>query len=263
MMRVAVISDVHGNLVALELVLADIRKRAPDVIVNLGDCVTSPLWPRETMELLESLGLPTVRGNHDRLIADMPKKLVTPSVRFAHDSLTEQQRSLLGALPPAGEFEGVLAVHGTPKRDDKYLLEQNVDGRLALARTSRIDRRLDGVTAGLVLCGHSHQQRVIVSKNRVVLNPGSVGCPRYADDDRPGDAEAGSPHARYAIATKVSGSWTTDMFALAYDWSRVTDQAKTNGRDDWAEGFMKGMVTVEPMEPEVQDSGHEAEGATR
>ena len=50
-MRLAVIADVHGNLIALETVLADIARRGSDLIVNLGDCVTSPLWPRETYEL--------------------------------------------------------------------------------------------------------------------------------------------------------------------------------------------------------------------
>lgn len=63
-MRLAVMSDVHGNLPALEAAMVDIARRAPDSIVNLADCVTNPLWPSETLEELESLALPTVRGNH-------------------------------------------------------------------------------------------------------------------------------------------------------------------------------------------------------
>ncbi len=65
-MRVAVISDIHGNLRALEAVLADIKTRSADATVNLGDCVAGPLWPQETFDLLASLAFPTVRGNHDR-----------------------------------------------------------------------------------------------------------------------------------------------------------------------------------------------------
>jgi predicted phosphodiesterase len=57
--RLAVISDIHGNVLALEAVLADIETRGADAIVNLGDCVTSPLWPRETLDVLESLSLIT------------------------------------------------------------------------------------------------------------------------------------------------------------------------------------------------------------
>jgi 3',5'-cyclic AMP phosphodiesterase CpdA len=60
--RLAVISDIHGNLRALEAVLTDIETRGADAIVNLGDCATSPLWPRETLDLLESLSFITVRG---------------------------------------------------------------------------------------------------------------------------------------------------------------------------------------------------------
>lgn len=68
--RLALISDIHGNIRALEAVLADVKTRGADAIVNLGDCVTSPLWPRETCDLPESLSLSTVRGNHDRALAE-------------------------------------------------------------------------------------------------------------------------------------------------------------------------------------------------
>ena len=95
-MRVAVISDIHGNVRALEAVLADLARRTPDLTVNLGDCVTSPLWPRETFELLETLSLPTVRGNHDRVLAEPADAWRIPSVAFTREALTEP---LLLALP--------------------------------------------------------------------------------------------------------------------------------------------------------------------
>ena len=77
-MRLAVISDIHGNLRALEAVLADIKGRAVDATVNLGDLAAGPLWPRETVELLDTLGLPTVRGNHDRWMGDRPLDKLPP-----------------------------------------------------------------------------------------------------------------------------------------------------------------------------------------
>jgi len=239
-MRLAVISDVHGNLRALEAVLADIRTRAPDITVNLGDCVTSPLWPRETLELFESLSLPTVRGNHDRWIAQPASAPSGPSVVFSREALSGGQRAALGALPAALDVaDGVLAVHGTPASDTEYLLEEKVDGRLSLVGAEALGSRLGDARAELVLCGHSHHQHVAADRTgRLVLNPGSVGCPRYADNADRLSNEAGSPHARYAIATRRNGRWMVELIVLEYDWSAVAAQAERNGRADWGQAFL-------------------------
>src|SRR6266545_2589430 len=91
-MRIAVLADIHGNISALEAVLADIRGRSADLIVNLGDCVSGPLWPRETFERLEQLGAPTVRGNHDRQVAILDPAQMGASDRFAFSELSDAQR---------------------------------------------------------------------------------------------------------------------------------------------------------------------------
>jgi len=115
-MRLAVISDVHGNLPALEAVVADIKKRQVDSTVNLGDCVTSPLWPKETFEALQSLRLPTVRGNHDRWIEEFPEDKLSSAGRFARNALTSEQRQTLYNLPSRINLgDGILACHGTPR----------------------------------------------------------------------------------------------------------------------------------------------------
>ena len=239
-MRLAVISDIHGNLRALEAVLADIAPRAPDAIVNLGDCVTSPLWPRETLELLNSLSLPTVRGNHDRWIAQPATAPSSPSIAFSRESLSAGQRTSLGVLPATLEIDdAVLAVHGTPMSDAEYLLEEKVDGRLSLITADALGTRLGDTRASLILCGHSHHQHVVADRTgRLVINPGSVGCPRYADNEDRLVNEAGSPHARYALATRRGKSWNVELFALEYDWSEVVAQAHKNRRPDWAQGFL-------------------------
>lgn len=238
-MRIAVVSDIHGNLPALNAVLADIEARGVDAIVNLGDCVTSPLWPRETYELLEAIGMPTVRGNHDRLLTETPIGEMPRSMRFTHESLTAAQRDALAALPATIELQGgILAMHGTLESDKRYLLHDKVDGRLALASGASVRSRLEGVNAGLVLCGHSHSQHVAAVGGMLVVNPGSVGVPRYADDDDLLVAEAGSPHARYAIATRREARWSIELFALEYDWSVVVERATENGRADFAAAFI-------------------------
>lgn len=241
-MRLAILSDIHGNLAALEAVLADLSERAPDSLVNLGDCVTSPLWPRETMELLDVLNIPTVRGNHDRWIASARDDQLSRSERFTHESLTASQRSVLGALPPTLEpVDGVLAVHGTPASDAEYLLHEKDGARLALSPPDRVAERLAGVTASLVLCGHSHVQLVASGPDgALIVNPGSVGCPRHVDNKDWKGAEAASPHARYAIATRSNGHWSVELFVLDYDWNQVAAKARENARDDWAEVFLCG-----------------------
>jgi putative phosphoesterase len=241
-MRLAVLSDIHGNLVALEAVLAQLRAQAPDVIVNLGDCVTGPLWPRETLELLESLAFPTVRGNHDRWIAERDPAGLAGSMRFTHDALTAEQRRRLGALPATIEVTGdVLAVHGSPGDDCEYLLEESIGDRLCRRTTEAVAERVGSSRHTLVLCGHSHQQHAVwTTGGRLVLNPGSVGAPRYADNQQPAANEAGSPHARYAIVEGGEGRWSVQMHALDYDWLSVADRAKRMGRPDWAAGFLKG-----------------------
>ena len=239
-MRLGVISDVHGNLIALETVLADLRGRAPDAVINLGDCVTSPLWPRETWELLETFKYPTVRGNHDRWLAQAERAKRSRTVAFTHGALTDAQVAALGALPASITLEDrVLAVHGSLERDTEYLLEEAVDGRLAPVTGVVLGQRLGSTTAGLVLCGHSHHQHMAAAPGgRIVVNPGSVGCPRYADNDEPLIAEAASPHARYAVATRRGTRWSVEMIALDYDWSVVAERARANGRGDWAAGFL-------------------------
>src|SRR5215467_6196414 len=122
-LRLAVISDIHGNVRALEAVLGDIKRRGADATINLGDCVTSPLWPRETYDLLASLSLTTVRGNHDRALIETPFDDLPPAAQFAHAALTAQQRETQARLPAQVEIApGILAVHGTPDDDSTCLL---------------------------------------------------------------------------------------------------------------------------------------------
>jgi putative phosphoesterase len=244
--RLAVISDIHGNIRALETVLADIRIRGADAIVNLGDCVTSPLWPRETYELLASLSLVTVRGNHDRWLAECLFDDLSAAGKFAHAALTAEQREALGALPRRVEVEpGILAVHGTPDDDTTFLLEEVYQERLIPAPREVVRARL-GVhaRASVVLCGHSHNQQVRqVPGKCFVLNPGSVGCPAFADHPAAVSLEYRAPHACYAILTRRHGRWGAEMLALEYDWMSAARRAADNGRPNWAEALAVGSVS--------------------
>ena len=244
-MRIAVIADIHGNLPALEAVLADLAGRGADRVVNLGDCVSGPLWPRETMDLLAAGGIAGVRGNHDRWLAETPRGEMYPSDAFAFDRLTPAQVAALGALPPLLDLgNGATALHGTKQNDNAYLLEDVRDGRLVPARPGTIAERLGGVAGSLVLCGHSHQARVVrLDSGCLVVNPGSVGAPGYVDPTPPAHvSEAGSPHARYALVTRAQGAWSVDLITVAYAWDHAARRAAENGRAEWARALATGFV---------------------
>jgi predicted phosphodiesterase len=244
-MRLAVISDIHGNLRALEAVLTDIKSRGVDATINLGDCVTGPLWPKETFETLQSLALPTVRGNHDRWIEELPDADLSLAGKFARAALHAEQRRALHSLPPQIDLgDGILAVHGIPGDDSTCLLEESLDdGRFVPARRDVLKARLGNIAATVLLCGHSHRQSVVSGPGGcLVLNPGSVGCPVFADIPIAKNLEYRSPHARYAILTKRNGNWRAELFALEYDWSAASARALENGRPEWAVALSSGAV---------------------
>ena len=241
--RCAIISDIHGNVAALEAVLKDIARRGVDITINLGDCVTGPLWPKETLELLLQLSLPTVRGNHDRWLQELPVAERTASMNYCLDTLSQSEVAMLHGLPSQVDFDGtILALHGTPQDDAQYLLEDREGGRLCLAPSRTVLGRLGEVSHSLILCGHSHHQHSALVGGAVIVNPGSVGCPRYCDSGLVDDAEASSPHARYAVATRAARRWTVDLISLDYDWQPVLTRARTVGREDWATAFVRGVA---------------------
>jgi predicted phosphodiesterase len=245
-MRLAVISDIHANLAALEAVLDDIETKSPDGIINLGDCVSGPLWPRETMELLEARGIPSVRGNHDRWLSDRPVERLASSDRFAHGSLGEDWVRKLYELPATIDVnDDVHAVHGTPTDDNTYLLEDTESGRMAPSpRAAIIERLGDAMTRAVVLCGHSHRQSLTqIPGGPLILNPGTVGCPVSPDNRLALSLEFRSPHARYAILTRRAGRWGAELFALPYDWELAAARAEHVASGAWRDALTVGSVT--------------------
>jgi predicted phosphodiesterase len=246
-MRIAVFADIHGNLPALEAVLGDLATRdTVALIINLGDCVSGPLWPAETCALLMQQAWPTVRGNHDRIVAFDERQGMGPSDAFARDALDEAQCTWLGAIPvTAAVNPDVCAFHGLPSSDTRYLLETIEQGRLAVSMPAKIATRLspEALAKRVLLCGHSHQPRMIqLASGPLIVNPGSIGCPAYSDDHGlPHVSEAGSPHARYAIVTLREETIDVDLIAVGYDHAAAARRAEANHRSDWAHALSTGF----------------------
>jgi predicted phosphodiesterase len=244
-MRIAALSDIHGNLFALDAVLADIGRRGVDLTVNLGDILSGPILPAQTAERLMALGLPTIRGNHERQLLTRPPEKMSASDRYAHDQLTEPHRAWIGALPamldPAPE---VFMCHATPESDVACYLEDLIEGELRPASPCSIELRSAGCAAPLILCGHTHIPRVAHrSSGRIIVNPGSVGIQAYfGHDPAPHTVEVGSPHARYAIAERSPRGWTVELIAVPYDWDSAAELACGQGREDWVRALKTGFV---------------------
>lgn len=244
-MKIAAVSDIHGNLSALEAVLADIHKRGVDLIVNLGDILSGPLLPRETADRLMALELPTISGNHERQVLCMDPDDMGASDRYAHDRITPAQRDWLRALPKFCRPDAdVFMCHATPQNDVDCYLEDIVDGELRPAPLRAIEERTGSCDAALILCGHSHIPRLAqLHSGQIIVNPGSVGIQAY-EGHHPGPhtVEVGSPHGRYAIAERSSATWTVEFIAVPYDWDAAARLALERGREDWVRALRTGFV---------------------
>ncbi|GAA2387378.1 metallophosphoesterase family protein [Nonomuraea africana] len=176
-MRIAVLSDIHGVLPALEAVLAEPDVTAADLIVLTGDMAAGP-QPVETLDLLVSLGERAlwVNGNADRELVEVArgKGSAYPISQWAGERLRDDQVELLAALPLSraldlGALGRTLFTHATPRRDDEMIL---VDS--AIERWAEV---LDGVEADTVVLGNTHMPFLRLVDGRLVVNPGSVGMP--------------------------------------------------------------------------------------
>jgi putative phosphoesterase len=179
-MRVAALYDVHGNLPALEAVLADVPD---DAAIVVGGDVAAGLFPAETLERLRALGdrVHWIRGNADRELTPGEEGLAPAAmIEWVRARLTPEQIAFLHALPPSVTLEvdgvgRVLFVHATPRNDVDIFTERTPEDRVAPC--------FAGVDADLVVCGHTHTQfdREIAAVR--VVNAGSVGM---AYEDAPG-----------------------------------------------------------------------------
>ncbi len=241
-MKLGVVSDIHGNLPALQAVVA--HAGPVDGWLNLGDMVSGPLWPAETAAWLMARGWPTMAGNHERQLLTQPLRRMGAADRHAAERLAPDQRLWLAALPSELHPQpGLRCVHGTPQSDLVYLLETVTPLGLREATADEVAERLGAVDAGLLLCGHSHLPRDVTVAGLRIVNPGSVGLPAY-DHDEPFEhrVENGSPHARYALLESHGASWRVELRAVAYDWEAAARQAESHGRGDWADALRSGRV---------------------
>ncbi|UIJ44126.1 metallophosphatase family protein [Sphingomonas cannabina] len=241
MTRTAILSDVHGNLPALEAVIADAEAQGCTRWLNLGDLLSGPLWPAETADLLMSLDWPTIAGNHERQLLTVPPDRMNASDRHARATLTDAHLAWLASLPPTLTADGILLCHGTPSSDVRPLIETIELTGIRRATIEEITARLECVSERLILCGHTHlPATVTLPDGRRAANPGSVGLQAFVDDHPyPYRVENGDPSARYAI---LGSDGDLDLRAVPYDHAAAAAKAEREGHTDWAMALQTGKV---------------------
>lgn len=200
-MKVGVLSDIHGNRIALDAVLADMPP--VDALVCAGDVVGYNPWHGACVDALRERSARTVMGNHDRAVVQNTgfgfNSMATAGVEHARETLTDDQLAWLADLPEERtEFDGRLKlVHGHPDNPDRYTYPEEFGTHL-----------LEG--EDVLVLGHTHVQGHERFEEGVVMNPGSVGQPR--DDD---------PRAAYAVLDLETLSVTERR--VEYDIERVRE----------------------------------------
>ena len=180
-MRLALLSDIHANIYALEAVLLDAQHRSPDSYAVLGDTIYFGLHPRETLERLETLDpLVFIKGNTDANIEDLTDIVVTSTFErylidiatFTYEALNEHQRQRIQLSPISEEkiIEGhrILFCHGSPYSFTDSLLP---DGK----STGEVAEKIARERAELILCGHTHIPGNFMVSDHRIINPGGIG----------------------------------------------------------------------------------------
>ncbi|MBE2978662.1 metallophosphoesterase family protein [Priestia megaterium] len=240
--RIAIISDIHGNSLALEAVLSDISHRGINAIFNLGDSLYGPLDPLGTFKLLMEHNITHIMGNCDRMIVDSSDNDSSSTINYVKRSLTIEALDWLQQHSRSLIIDDIFLCHGTPHSDEVYLLEEMTEEGATLKSSKDIINALEGVEQDVVLCGHSHIPRTLYLPNgKLIINPGSVGLPAYIDGlPIPHKMESGSPHANYTIIEKRSTNWLVDQISVPYHWEKAAAMAEINQRQDWADALRMG-----------------------
>ncbi|MDQ2050307.1 metallophosphoesterase family protein [Natronolimnohabitans sp. A-GB9] len=209
-MQVGLVSDIHGNRVALEAVLEDMP--AVDELLCAGDVVGYNPWPAECVAELRERGVPTVMGNHDAAVVEGTafqfNSMARAGVEHARAELADDQLEWLESLPTERlECDGrVKLVHGhpdDPKRYSRYTYPREFSPGM-----------LDD--EDVLVLGHTHVQGVEQSTEGIVVNPGSVGQPRDGD-----------PRAAYAVVDLEA--LTVETHRVEYDIEAVQDAVREAG----------------------------------
>jgi predicted phosphodiesterase len=243
-MKIALFSDIHANLPALEAFFANVEKQKPEAIYCLGDLVGYNIWPNEVIDEIKKRGIPCIAGNYDFGIGrhsddcgcayktDEEKALGKVSIAYTNEVVKDEQRAYLRTLPAHIRFEfqlnhdqlNVLFVNGSPRKINEYLFEDRDEKSML--------RIMEAANADIMCFGHTHQpyHRILRSEAiedaqyRHAINIGSIGKPKDKD-----------PRGGYVLL-------------------HISEDSSTKNRDSVQVDFIRFDYDIEKAAKAVEDS---------
>jgi putative phosphoesterase len=226
--RIGLIADIHGNLFALDAVLAELERERLDEVVCLGDVAVGP-QPGATLSRLREVGCPVVMGNWDAYFLsgfpsqseELARMLVEMGEWWARQlSPTERAyiESFERTLERRAEGTRLVAFHGSPRSFEDFIFATTPDDEL--------EQMLDGCHAPLLAGGHTHFAMIRRHQGALLVNPGSVGLP-FAD--RRTHPMRISPWTEYAIVEIEDGKLSVDLRRTSFDVAALLDLIRESG----------------------------------
>ena len=231
-MRIALISDIHGNAIALDVILTALKKQQVDSIICLGDVAASGPQPCQVIERLREIGCPVVMGNTDDWLLqpqlkdkaeDFSRRLQDVEL-WGSQQLSSTDREYLSTFQPTIEFplaDGkiLLCYHGSPR--------SYTEGIVATTPEDELDQIFANHHAAILAGGHTHMQMFRRYKDILLLNPGSVGL--AIDRVSPFQEIRNAAWAEYAIISAEDGSLSVEMNRIPFDLQDVIQAVLSSG----------------------------------
>lgn len=244
-LRIAVISDIHSNLAALEACIDDSKMLGADRYVVLGDIVSDWHKPNECLNIVRDLTELVIAGNREQYMKNAPEMLdywilydQFASLLWTYRQLTSKNLMYIRKLPQcltiATDKYRIKAVHGSPFSQTELCYKS--------AGLSPVGEWLEAIDEDILLCGHSHEQWKWEKNGKIAVNPGSCGshfnkrhCAEYAVIELGDMVNVQLRQVKYNIEANFHALMQSDLYEKAYDWTLINYLGMVRGENELKE----------------------------
>jgi putative phosphoesterase len=236
-MRIAVLADIHGNLPALEAVIADLERYGVDDVIINGDAINGAPFPLEVLDIIYQRNWRMVMGNHEEymLACNEPDNKNYPrdlwkNFYWTHDRLRPEDFAFIRSLPTSIKIDNLIFMHGSPRRLNYSVLPSTPDNVITNLY-GRVKQRY-------IITAHTHIPIICHWRDKVIINPGAVGM-----------SFDGNPMPSYAVLTRHNDEWLVEHRRVLYNPEEVRGEALERGLlelDVFALNTMQQILTGKP-----------------